>query len=108
MDGLPRSWKRAPDAASAPRHAISIKLPATPTLKTALRIEQRISDEELVDWSKLVYEACTVCNKCAMSCPMGIQLGPLIHDVRTGLAVTRWHLVNPSQSRPRLPRAMSN
>ncbi len=41
---------------------------------------------ELVDWSKLVYEACTVCNKCSMACPMGIELGPLIHDVRSGLA----------------------
>lgn len=55
-------------------------------LKTVIGIEKKITDDELVEWSKLVYEACTVCNKCAMACPMGIQLGPLIHDVRTGLA----------------------
>jgi Fe-S oxidoreductase len=55
-------------------------------LKTALGVQKKITDDELVEWSKLVYEACTVCNKCAMVCPMGIQLGPLIHDVRTGLA----------------------
>ena len=55
-------------------------------LKAAIGIEKKVTDDDLVDWSKLVYEACTVCNKCAMACPMGIQLGPLIHDVRTGLA----------------------
>jgi Fe-S oxidoreductase len=55
-------------------------------LKTAFGIEKKIDDQELIDWSKLVYEACTVCNKCSMACPMGIELGPLIHDVRSGLA----------------------
>ena len=55
-------------------------------LMTALGIEKKVTDEELIEWSKLVYEACTVCNKCSMACPMGIELGPLIHNVRTGLA----------------------
>ena len=55
-------------------------------LKTAFHIEKKIDDQELLDWSKIVYEACTVCNKCSMACPMGIDLGPLIHNVRTGLA----------------------
>lgn len=55
-------------------------------LKAAVHIDKKVTDEELVDWSKIVYEACTVCNKCAMVCPMGIQLGPIIHEVRTGLA----------------------
>jgi len=55
-------------------------------LKAAVHIDKKVTDEELVAWSKIVYEACTVCNKCAMTCPMGIQLGPMIHEVRTGLA----------------------
>ena len=55
-------------------------------LLTALGLRRRISDEDLAEWSKVVYEACTVCNRCALVCPMGIQLGPLIHDVRVGLA----------------------
>ncbi len=55
-------------------------------LKTALGIEKKVSDTDLLDCSKVVYEACTVCNKCSMACPMGIDLGPLIHNVRTGLA----------------------
>ncbi|MDD8027213.1 MAG: (Fe-S)-binding protein [Acidobacteriota bacterium] len=54
-------------------------------LRQALGLGRPITDEALEKWSKLVFEGCTVCNKCAMVCPMGIQLGPLIHDVRAGL-----------------------
>ncbi len=55
-------------------------------LKLALGIDKRITEDDLVTASKLVYEACTLCNKCSMVCPMGIQLGPLIHEVRTGFS----------------------
>jgi Fe-S oxidoreductase len=55
-------------------------------LKKALHLQKAVEDEDLADWSKIIYEACTVCNKCALVCPMGIQIGPLIHDVRAGLA----------------------
>ncbi len=54
--------------------------------KLALGIDKPVSDQDLLDWSKYVYEACTVCNKCSMVCPMGIDLGTLIHDVRAGMA----------------------
>jgi Fe-S oxidoreductase len=55
-------------------------------LKAGLGIEKRISDEDLEHWSKLNYYACTGCNKCSMVCPMGIDLGSLLHTVRSGLA----------------------
>jgi Fe-S oxidoreductase len=55
-------------------------------LKLLLGIEKRISDEQLNHWSELNYYACTVCNKCSMVCPMGIDLGSLLHGVRAGLA----------------------
>ena len=55
-------------------------------LKLALGIEKRLTDSDLEHWSQIVYEACTVCDKCAFVCPMGIEIGPLIHKVRTGLA----------------------
>jgi len=54
--------------------------------KLALGIDKPITDEELIHFSKIVYEACTLCNKCSMVCPMGIQLGPIIHEVRTGFS----------------------
>jgi Fe-S oxidoreductase len=55
-------------------------------IKAALRLDKRITDEELQHWSELNYYACTVCNKCSMVCPMGIDLGSLLHDVRSGMA----------------------
>ena len=55
-------------------------------LKVSLGLSKPVTDEDLEHWSKIIYEACTVCNKCAMVCPMGIDLGTLIHDVRSGMA----------------------
>jgi Fe-S oxidoreductase len=55
-------------------------------IKLALHIDQLITDEDITHFSNIVYEACTMCNKCSMVCPMGIQLGPLIHEVRTGFS----------------------
>jgi Fe-S oxidoreductase len=54
--------------------------------KQAMGIDKPITDEELAGFSKIIYEACTLCNKCSMVCPMGIQLGPLIHEVRSGFS----------------------
>ena len=55
-------------------------------IKLALGIDKKITDEDVAASSKIVYEACTLCNKCSMVCPMGIQLGPLIHEVRSGFS----------------------
>lgn len=55
-------------------------------LKTAIGLQKRISDEEIAHWSELNYTACTLCNKCSMVCPMGIDLGSLLHEVRAGVA----------------------
>jgi Fe-S oxidoreductase len=54
--------------------------------KRLLGIEKEITSDDLMDWSSYVYYACTVCNKCSLVCPMGIDIGHLIADVRTGLA----------------------
>ena len=55
-------------------------------IKAALGVDKRVTDEDLKHWSKLNYYACTVCNKCSMVCPMGIDLGSLLHTVRAGMA----------------------
>ncbi len=55
-------------------------------LKTMIGLEKPITDADLEHWAELNYHACTVCNKCSMVCPMGIDLGSLLHGVRAGLA----------------------
>ncbi len=68
------------------RRAYEQRFTGSGRVKVALRIDKPISDQDLLDWSKYVYEACTVCDRCSLVCPMGIDLGSLIHDVRSGLA----------------------
>jgi Fe-S oxidoreductase len=55
-------------------------------IRLAFGLDKAISEEEISHFSQIVYEACTLCNKCSMVCPMGIQLGPLIHEVRMGFS----------------------
>ena len=54
-------------------------------IKLALGVDKPITNDDVFHFSKIVYEACTLCNKCSMVCPMGIQLGPLIHEVTNRL-----------------------
>jgi Fe-S oxidoreductase len=68
------------------RRAYEQRFTLSGRLKLALGFERRISEDDLHAWSSIVYHACTVCNKCSMVCPMGIDIGPLIHDVRSGMA----------------------
>jgi Fe-S oxidoreductase len=55
-------------------------------IKLLLGIDKRVTEADLDHWMEINYYACTVCNKCSMVCPMGIDLGPLLHNVRAGLA----------------------
>lgn len=55
-------------------------------IKTALRLEKRIKEADLLHWRDLNFAACSLCNRCSFTCPMGIAIGPLLHTVRTGLA----------------------
>jgi Fe-S oxidoreductase len=55
-------------------------------LKLALGIEKPITQADLETWRTIDYEACTLCNRCSLVCPMGIDLGSLIHGVRGALA----------------------
>jgi Fe-S oxidoreductase len=68
------------------RRAYEQRFTVAGKLKLVLGLDKPVTDADLAHWSVLVYEACTVCNKCAMVCPMGIQIGPLIHDVRAAMA----------------------
>lgn len=47
---------------------------------------REITAKELEEWQELVYDACTECGRCAMICPMGINLTAMINVVRRGVA----------------------
>ncbi len=54
--------------------------------RVAVGLDRPVSDQELSHWSTLLYEGCTLCNNCAMVCPMGIQIAPILHEVRTAMS----------------------
>ncbi len=54
-------------------------------VKTMLGLEKPISKEDIAHWSVLDFNACTVCRRCSLACPMGIDVGGLIAKVRAGL-----------------------
>ena len=55
-------------------------------LKVALRLEKHIDQADLLHWRDLNFGACSTCNRCSLACPMGLAIGPLLHDVRDRLA----------------------
>jgi len=55
-------------------------------LKVALRLEKPVDDDDLAHWQELNFGACSTCNRCSLTCPMGIAIGPLLHELRDRLA----------------------
>lgn len=55
-------------------------------LKVRLHLEKPISNAEIAQWSELNFSLCSTCNRCSVTCPMGIAIGPLLHELRDRLA----------------------
>lgn len=55
-------------------------------LKVALRLEKPLTEADLETWRDLNFSACSTCNRCSVTCPMGIAIGPLLHELRDRLA----------------------
>jgi len=43
-----------------------------------------VTDDELNEWSELVYDTCTMCGRCTLVCPMGIDIAALVRKTREG------------------------
>ena len=43
-----------------------------------------LTQQELEDWSTLVYDACNMCGRCTVVCPMGIDIAGTIAKMRQG------------------------
>jgi heterodisulfide reductase subunit D len=55
-------------------------------LKLALRLEKPVSEADLQHWRDLNFTGCSTCNRCSIACPMGVNVGLLLHTVRDVLA----------------------
>ena len=46
----------------------------------------KVTEEELAEWEPLVYDACNMCGRCTLVCPMGIDIAGTIRKMREGYA----------------------
>lgn len=50
-----------------------------------LGIVPSVTVEELEEWQRLIFDACTLCGRCTLACPMGIDIAELIKEARHGM-----------------------
>ncbi|MDJ0808011.1 MAG: (Fe-S)-binding protein [Gammaproteobacteria bacterium] len=51
-------------------------------LKAALGLTKPVTDELLEEWETLIYDACTLCGRCSMVCPVGNDISYMIRKAR--------------------------
>lgn len=47
-------------------------------LYKALNLKRAVTIEELEEWQELLYDSCTMCGRCTVICPMGIDIASLV------------------------------
>ncbi len=84
VTGDPRytpTWKLEPFAKAYRRH----KAPFA-AVRRWLGLAPEIGDDEIRDWQELIYDSCTMCGRCTMVCPMGIDIASLVGLARKSMA----------------------
>jgi Fe-S oxidoreductase len=51
----------------------------------ALNLKHKVTVEELEEWQELLFDSCTMCGRCTMICPMGIDIAGLVGLARHGM-----------------------
>ncbi len=51
----------------------------------ALGLVRKLGIDELHQWQELLFDSCTMCGRCTMVCPMGIDIAELVKESRHGM-----------------------
>ncbi|MBZ0162708.1 MAG: (Fe-S)-binding protein [Notoacmeibacter sp.] len=62
------------------------KAPLSSLKKMIGLVPAELTEEELREWEPLVYDSCTMCGRCTLVCPMGIDIAGTIRKMREGYA----------------------
>jgi Fe-S oxidoreductase len=60
--------------------------PLAPLIRR-LNLVRKPTIDELERWQELVYDSCTMCGRCTLVCPMGIDIAELVKEARHGMFV---------------------
>jgi Fe-S oxidoreductase len=58
--------------------------PLAPLIR-ALGLVRKPRIEDLQQWQELLYDSCTMCGRCTLACPMGIDIAELVKEARHGM-----------------------
>lgn len=61
------------------------KAPFSGLMKAIGLAPDELTKKDLEDWSELLYDTCTLCGRCTMVCPMGIDIATVVRKSRAGL-----------------------
>jgi Fe-S oxidoreductase len=50
-----------------------------------LGLKNKVTAAELKEWQALIYDSCTMCGRCTLICPMGIDIATLVGQARHGM-----------------------
>jgi len=50
-----------------------------------LGLKKKVTIDQLEQWQHLLYDSCTVCGRCSLICPMGIDVAGLVSMARHGM-----------------------
>ncbi|MDJ0918378.1 MAG: (Fe-S)-binding protein [Woeseiaceae bacterium] len=73
-------WKLEPFKQAYKREASPFAL-----FYRALGLKKKVTVEQLEEWQHLLYDSCTVCGRCSLICPMGIDIAAMISLARHGM-----------------------
>ncbi len=48
-------------------------------------LKRKVTAEQLGEWQELIYDSCTMCGRCSLICPMGIDIATLVGQARHGM-----------------------
>jgi Fe-S oxidoreductase len=54
-------------------------------LYRTFNLDKPVSAGELREWQELLYDSCTMCGRCTLACPMGIDIAGLVGQARHGM-----------------------
>jgi Fe-S oxidoreductase len=55
-------------------------------LASKLGLSSSLTEEDFAQWEPLVYDGCSMCSRCSMVCPVGVDIAYIIKKVKEGLA----------------------